>query len=66
MFVCHDNDVYEDYIGSVYVGRYCGLSERELSVFDKLCPVGFLVVCDCSLVLLQYVAMSYVDCGGDG
>ena len=66
MFVCHQNDVCEDYIGSVDVGGYCGLSESELCVFTKLCSVGFLVVCECVLVLLQSVVMSYVDCGDDG
>ena len=45
MFVCHQNDVCEDSIGSVYVVGYCGLSESELCVFSKLCPVIFLVVC---------------------
>ena len=47
---------------AVYVDGYCGLSESELCV-GKLCPIGFLVVCECSLVLLQSVVMSYVDCG---
>ena len=45
VLVCHLNYVCEDSIGSVYVGRYCGLSEGELCVFDKLCPVNFHVVC---------------------
>ena len=53
-------------IGSVYIGGYCGLTKNELCVFGKLCPVGFLVVCVCSSVLLQSVVMSYVDCGDDG
>ena len=30
----------------MYVCGYCGLSESELCVFGKLCPVGFLVVCN--------------------
>ena len=47
-------------------GGYCGLSQSELCVFGKLCPIGFLVVCECSSVLLQSVVMSYVDCGDDG
>ena len=51
VFACHQNDVCEDYIGSVYVGRYGGLSESGLCVFSKLCPVGFLIVCECSSVL---------------
>ena len=44
MFVCQQNNVCGDSIGSVYVGGYCGLSESELCVFSKLCPVGFLAV----------------------
>ena len=58
VFVCHQNDVCKDAIDSVYVGGYCGLSESELGVFSKLCPVGFLIVCECSSVLLQSVVMS--------
>ena len=61
MVVCLQNDVCEDYIGSVYAGRYCGLSESELCVFGKLCPVRFLVVCECLSVLLQSVVMSYIQ-----
>ena len=34
----------ENYVGSVYVGGYGGLSESGLCVFCKLCPVCFLVV----------------------
>ena len=45
----------KNYIGSVYVGGYCGLSES---------PVYFLVVCKCSSALLQSIVMSLVD-GGD-
>ena len=52
---CHQN------IGSVYIG----LREIRLSVFRKLCPVAFLIVGKCS-VLLQSIVMSYVDCGDDG
>ena len=66
MFVCRQNGVCEDYIGSVYVGGFCGLSESKLGVFGKLSPVSFLVVCECSSVLLQFVVMSYVDCGDAG
>ena len=40
--------------------------ESELCVFGKLCPVSFLVVCECSSVLSQSVVMSYIDCGNDG
>ena len=32
------------YVGSVYVGRYGGLSESGLCVFRELWPVSFLVV----------------------
>ena len=40
--------------------------ESGLCVFGKLCPVGFLVLCTWSSVLLQSIVMSYVDCGDDG
>ena len=42
------------------------LNEHGLCDFGKVCPVGFLVVCKCSSVLLKYVVMWYVDCGDDG
>ena len=63
VFLCHQNDVCENSTGSVYVGGYSGLSESGLYVFGKLCPVGFLVLCKCSSVLLQSIVMSYVDDG---
>ena len=50
MFTCHQDDVCENYIGNVYVGGYCGLSES----------------CECSLVLFRSIVMSYVDRGNDG
>ena len=53
MLVCHLDAICENSIGSVYVGEYYGLSESGLCVFDKLCPVGFLVVCKCSSVLFH-------------
>ena len=65
MFVCYQNDICEDFIGSVYVGGYCGLSESELCLFGKLCPVSFLVVCECSSVLLKSVVRLHVKCGND-
>ena len=40
LLVCHQYDVCENSVGSVYVG----LSESGLCVFCKLCPVCFLVV----------------------
>ena len=40
LLVCHQYDVCENYVGSVYGG----LSESGLCVFCKLCPVCFLVV----------------------
>ena len=55
MFICQHDSVCEDSIGSVYVaivGGYCGLTERGLCVFCKLCPVGFPVVCKSLVVLL--------------
>ena len=49
------------FVNKLFAGGYCGLSESGL--FSKLCTVGFLVVCKCSYVLLQFIVMSYVDCG---
>ena len=39
-------------VGRVYVGGYGGLSESGLCFFRELCPVSFLVVSECPLVLL--------------
>ena len=44
LLVCHQYDVCENSVGSVYVGGYSGLSESGLCVFCKL-SVGFVVVC---------------------
>ena len=44
VLACHQYDVCEVYVGSVYVGGYGGLSESVLCVFCKLCPVCFLIV----------------------
>ena len=38
LLVCHQYDVYEKSVGSVYVGGYGGLSESGFCVFCKLCP----------------------------
>ena len=51
VFVCHQNEVCEDYIGSVYVGGYGGLIKSGLCVFRELCPVSFLVVGESPSVL---------------
>ena len=50
--VCHQYDVCKNYVGSVYVGGYGGLSESGLCVYRELCPVSFLVVSECPSVLL--------------
>ena len=47
VFVCHQYDVCENYVGSVYIGGYGGLSESR-----QLCPVSFLVVGECPSLLL--------------
>ena len=52
MFICHQDDVCENYISSVYVGGYCDLRKADSLVFGKLCPDGFLVVCKSVSVLL--------------
>ena len=55
VLVCHQYDVGEKYVGSVYVGGYGGLSESGLGVFCKLCPVCFLVVGEGPLVCCSHV-----------
>ena len=52
VLVCHQYDVCENSVGSVYVGGYGGLSESGLCVFRELCPDSFLVVGECPSVLL--------------
>ena len=49
VLVCHQYDVCENSVGSVYVGGYGGLSE---SVFREFRPVSFLVVGESTSVLL--------------
>ena len=61
VFICHQNDVCENYIGSVYVGGYCGLSESGLCVFRELCPGSFLVIGECPSVYFVVVC-SHVVC----
>ena len=52
VLVCHQYDVCEISVGSVYISGYGGLSESGLCVFPELCPVSFLVVGKCPSVLL--------------
>ena len=52
VLVCHQYYVCENYVGSVCIGGYGGLSDSGLSVFRELCPVSFLVVGECPSVLL--------------
>ena len=35
MLVCHQYDLYKNYVGSVYVGGYGGLSESVLCVLPS-------------------------------
>ena len=44
VLVCHQYDVCNYSVGSVYIGGYGGLSKRGLCVFRELCPVSLLVV----------------------
>ena len=52
VIVCHQYDVCENSVGSVYVGGYGGLSESGPSVFRVLCPVNFFGVGNSPSVLL--------------
>ena len=64
--VCHQYDVCEKSVSSVYIGGHGGLSERGLYVFRKLCPASLPAVGECPSAMLQPALMSYVDCGHDG
>ena len=50
VLVCHQYDFCENSVGSVYIGGYGCLSESGL--FREMCPISFLVVGECPLVLL--------------
>ena len=55
VLVCHQHNVCKNYVGSVYVGGYGGLSESGLlvfRVFRELCPVCFIEVGESPSVLL--------------
>ena len=52
VLVCHQYNVCENSVGSVYIGGYGGLSESGLCDFRELYPVSFLVVGECPSVLL--------------
>ena len=43
VFVCHQNDVCEKYISSVYVGGYCGLSEVDYVSYVNCVQSAFLL-----------------------
>ena len=66
MLVCHQYNVYKNYVVSVYVGGYGGLSESGLCIFREWCTVSFLVVGEGPSVLLYSVVMSYVNYGNYG
>ena len=51
VLVCHQYDVCENSVGSVYIGHMVGMVVRA-KVFCELCPVSFLVVGECPSVLL--------------
>ena len=57
VLVCHQYDVCKNYVASVYVGGYGGLSESGLFVFREFCPVSFLVVGVSPSVLLLIVVI---------
>ena len=66
MPVCHQYDICKNYVGSMYVGGYGGLSGSVLCLFRELCPVSFFEVGESPSVLLLSVVMSDVSCGNYG
>ena len=57
VLVCHQYDVCENSVGSVYIGGYDGLRESGLCVFRELCPVSFLLVGECPSCRMLIVVM---------
>ena len=66
VLVCHQYDVCKNYVGIVYVGGYGGLSEIQLCVVRKLCPVSFLVVGEVRQFCCSLTSHVVVNCGDDG
>ena len=68
VLVCHQYDVCENYVGSVYVGGYGGLSESRLCVFCSICSPCFVW----EVVMVPYIVSAVtvmhvcVCCEGDG
>ena len=48
--MCHQDDVCENSIGSVYVGGYCGLADYVSSV--NCVKLAFLCVDCCRMIIL--------------
>ena len=57
VLVCHQYDVGNNYVGSVFVGVYGGQSESGLCVFRELCLGGFLIVGESPSALLLSVVL---------
>ena len=52
VLICHQYDVCENYVVSVYIGEYGGLSEVGLCVICELFSVSVFVVGECPSVML--------------
>ena len=52
MLVYHQYDICKNYVDSVHIGEYGGLSKSGLCVFRELCSIRFLVVGESPSVLL--------------
>ena len=59
--VFHQYDVCKNYVGSVYISGYGGLSESRLRVPRELRPVSFPIVGECPSASLQSVVMSMMS-----
>ena len=52
VIICHQYEVCKNYVSSVYIGGYSGMSESGFCVFREWCTVSFLVVGESPSVLL--------------
>ena len=62
VFVCHQYDVCENSVGSVYIGGYGGLSEIGLCVFHELCLVKIFGVFVYSVMWSELLMTSAISC----
>ena len=67
VLVCHQYDVCENYVGSVYIGGYGSLSERGLGGWGGLMSVFFILMassgsCVLIIIIIYIYLKSNIQC----